>query len=87
MDKDKLNLIAYVVVVSIANSYLWINIVQGGPAPRAGRMMGLIIMLAIGAIFADKFSGKPYAPELIRAGCLIGMTVLFFMLYNHQNLL
>lgn len=83
MHKGNLKLLAYVTIVTIGNVYLWLAIVQSGPAPRAGRMMGLIIMLAVGAIFADKFSRKHYAPEFIRAGCLIGMTVLFFLLYNH----
>lgn len=87
MDKNRIYLIVYVAIVTIANIYLWLAIVDGGAAPRAGRMMGLIIMLAVAAIFSDKFSSKPYAPELIKAGSLIAMTVLYFMLYNHDNLL
>ena len=82
MDKSRLSLFVYVVLLTGANIYLWLSTVNGGSAPRSGKIMGLIIMLAIGAIFSDKFSNNPYAPSLIRAGSLIGMTVMFFVLYN-----
>ena len=81
MDKQKLSLYAYTALVTLANLYLWGNIVQGG-APRSGRVAGLIIMLAIGAVFADKMSHKPYVPEFIRAGCLVGLTLMYFFLFN-----
>ncbi len=81
MDKDTFGLYVYVFGVTCANIYLWLDTVDGS-APRSGKIIGLIIMLAIGAIFSDKFSNNPYAPTFIKAGSLIGMTVLFFILYN-----
>lgn len=82
MDKETFVLYVFVVLLTAANVYLWLGIVQGGSAPRSGKVMGLIIMLAIGAIFADKFSRNQFAPAFIRAGSLIGMTLMFFILYN-----
>lgn len=82
MNKGTLGLYAYVVLVSCANIYLWLGVVGSGPAPRSGKIVGLIIMLAIAAIFSDKFSRNQFAPTFIRAGSLIGMTVLFFILLN-----
>ncbi len=81
MSKQSLLLLTYVVLITTANIYLWMDTVDGS-APRSGKIIGLIIMLAIGAIFSDKFSNNPYAPTFIKAGSLIGMTVLFFILYN-----
>lgn len=81
MNKQSLALLFYVLLVASANIYLWVGIVQGGSALRSGRITGLIIMLAIGALFSDKFGRNQYAPIFIRAGSLIGMTVLFLILY------
>lgn len=85
MSKNTLALILYVFLVTIINIYLWYDIVQAGPAPRAGRMFGLIIMLAGFVLFADKLSRKQFAPEFIRAGGLIGMTLLMYFLYQHSQ--
>ena len=82
INKQTLALVLYVVLITGANISLWLGIVQGGSAPRSGRIMGLVIMLAVGALFADHFSRNQYAPSFIRAGCLFGMTLLFFILYN-----
>ncbi|TDR14654.1 hypothetical protein [Marinicella litoralis] len=82
MDKETFGLYAYVFLVTVANIYLWLGVVQGGSAPRSGKVVGLIVLLAIGAIFSDKFSRNQFAPTFIRAGSLIGMTLMFFMLYN-----
>ncbi len=82
MSKETFSLYAYVVLVTCANLYLWLGAVGGGPAPRSGKIVGLIIVLAITATFSDKFSRNQYAPTFIRAGSLLGMTVLFFILYN-----
>jgi hypothetical protein len=59
---------------------------QGVPSPKTGRLMILILLMAFGAIFADKFSSKQYVPEFIRAGCLVVMTLMFFILYNFDDL-
>lgn len=83
MDKSKLSLFAYTILVTVANLYLWSQIVTT-TMPRSGRVGGLIIMLAIGALYAEKISNKQYVPELIRAGCLIGMTLMYFFLFNHS---
>jgi|GEM_PF-3235113 len=85
MDKQTFGLYVFVVSVTAANVYLWLGAVQGGPAPRSGRIMGLIIMLGIGALFSEKFSRNQFAPAFIRAGCLIGLTLMFFMLYNRGH--
>ena len=82
MDKETFGLYAYVFLVTVANINLWLGVVQGGSAPRSGKVVGLIVLLAIGAIFSDKFSRNQFAPTFIRAGSLIGMTLMFFMLYN-----
>ena len=82
MSKETFSLYVYVVLVTVANIYLWQGVVGGGSAPRSGKIVGLIIMLAVGALFADKFSNKQFAPIFIRAGSLIGMTLLFLIMYN-----
>ncbi len=82
MNKKTWLLISYVLLVTVGNIYLWLGIVHGGSAPRSGRIMGLIIMLAIGAVFSDKFSRNQFAPTFIRAGSLVGMTGLLFILYT-----
>ncbi len=81
-NKNEFLFLSSIVCLTGANIYLWLSTVNGGHAPRSGKIMGLIIMLAIGAIFSDKFSRNQFAPAFIRAGSLIGMTVLFFILYN-----
>jgi len=82
INKNTLILVCYVALLTAANLYQWSAVVQGGSAPRSGKIVGLIIMLAIGAIFADKFNSNQYAPGFIRVGSLIGMTVLFLILYK-----
>lgn len=80
MNKQAFGLIFYVILVTGANIYLWINTIQGGSLPRSGRVIGLIVMLAIAVLFSDKFSRNQYAPIFIKIGGLVGMTVLFFIL-------
>jgi len=65
MNKQAFGLIFYVILVTGANIYLWIN---------------TILMLAIAVLFSDKFSRNQYAPIFIKIGGLVGMTVLFFIL-------
>ena len=74
MSKETFSLYLYVVAVTVANIYLWQGVVGGGPAPRSGKI--------VGSLFADKFSNKQFAPIFIRAGSLIGMTLLFLIMYN-----
>jgi len=71
-----------VLLITAANIYLWFGIIRGGPAPRARRFLGLIIMLAVGAMFSEKFTRKQFGPKFIQVGCLIGMTAVFFILYK-----
>lgn len=82
MSKATFCLYVYVTVVTVANICLWQGVVGGGSAPRSGKIVGLIILLAVGALFADKFSNNQFAPTFIRAGSLIGMTLLFLILLN-----
>ncbi len=79
-----LNLMVYVLVVTMINVYLWYQIIQAGPVPRAGRMLGLIIMLAVLTLFPNKFRRKRYVPKFIQIGGLIGMTVLLYFLYQRS---
>ncbi len=85
MNKQTFSLLLYVVLITSANIYLWLNIIQTGPAPRSGRVLGLIIMLAICAVFSDKFSRNHYATIFIKAAALLGMAVLFLILMNRAN--
>jgi hypothetical protein len=85
MSKQSLTTVMFVILVTAANVYLWLDIVQGGPAPRAGKIVALIIGLAAGALFSDKVSNKQYVPEFVKAGCIIGMTVMFFILLNRTS--
>ncbi len=75
-------LLLYVLLLSAANIYLWLGISQGVSAVATGRVVGLVIMLAVAAVFADKFSTKPFASSFISAVAVIGMTLLFFNLLN-----
>ncbi len=85
MSKQTFSLILYVVIITSANVYLWMDIIQAGPAPRSRRVLGLIFILAVCAVFSDKFSRNDYASTFIKVAALLGMTVLFLILLNRAN--
>ena len=81
---SKLNwvLLLYVLLLSAASIYLWLGISQSVSAAGTGRVVGLVIMLAVAAVFSDKFSTNPFATGFIKAGAVMGMTLLFFLLFS-----
>ncbi len=82
MSKGQIVFIVLVLLLTAFNAMLWLNFMQGGPAPRGGRIMGLVIMLAAGALLAEKISNNPYAPGFIRVGCVLGLIGMLFILSN-----
>ena len=80
MRKGQVFFSALIVILTAFNFLLWLGLAQSGPAPRSGRILILIIMLALFALFADKTSNNPYAPGFIRVICLLGLIAMIFVL-------
>lgn len=84
MDRFKALLWFTVLTLTAVNLSTWWQMVGDGPVHRSGRVVVVILGMAIGGLFAEKFGDHPFAHSLIRFGCLIGLVVFYFVL-THQS--
>ncbi|WP_223789587.1 hypothetical protein [Marinicella meishanensis] len=81
MDRFTALLWGTVLILTAVNLYAWWQLLGDGPGVRgAGRMVVLILGLAVGALFAEKFGDHRFTHSLVRFGCVIGLVVVYYVL-------
>ena len=68
----------FATVVLVLGVYQWLDGYAG--QPRAGRLLGAMMMFYASCVLADKLSQQPYAGDLIRLGSCVALSVLLYVM-------